>query len=133
MQKVADMLNRGSYMAVEVKGKEGKKKYYRIFRLKDIKRKATYDRKVDIPPATFTYTGGSDVLRRMEANKCEYCGKVGGYFEQHHIRKLADIKDGKKPWEKFMIQRQRLTLTLCIECHDRLHAGTLPDRRHFLK
>ena len=28
-----------------------------------------------------------------------------------------------------MMARKRKTLVLCVECHDRLHAGTLPDVR----
>jgi len=88
---------------------------------------------VDNPPLTFNYTSGSEILKRLDANKCEYCGKEGGYFEIHHIRKLADIKDGKQAWEKLMIARKRKTLVLCVDYPQKLTAGKLPDRRYLLK
>src|ERR1700741_4275586 len=50
-----------------------------------------------------------------------------------HLRKLADIKEGKQPWEKLMMARKRITLVLCVECHQKLTNGSLPDRRHLLK
>ena len=76
---------------------------------------------------------GEELLRRMDANKCEYCEREGGYFEVHHVKKLADIKEGKQPWEKLMIARRRKTLVLCVGCHQKLTNGKLPDRRHLLK
>ena len=50
----------------------------------------------------------------------------------HHVRKLKDLK--AKPnigmLEKVMIYRHRKTIILCLECHDLLHAGKLPDNRY---
>lgn len=132
-QQVATMLDRGEYLAVRVTGEKGKRREYKLFRLKDVKREAIFDAKVDKPPLTFKYTSGSELLKRMEANKCEYCNRTGGYFEVHHVRKLADIKEGKQPWEKLMIARQRKTIVLCVDCHKKLTAGKLPDRRYLLK
>lgn len=43
--------------------------------------------------------------------------------------KLSDIKDGTQKWKRLMIARKRKTLVLCVECHDLLHAGKLPDWR----
>ena len=133
MQQVATMLNRGSYMAVRVQGKEGKTKEIRLFCPKDVKREAIFDAKVDRPPLTFKYTSGSELLQRKNANKCEYCEREGGYFEIHHVKKLANIKEGTQTWQRLMMARKRKTLVLCVECHDKLHAGTLPDVRHSLK
>jgi len=133
MQKVATMLNRGGYMAVRATGAKGQVREYKLFRLKDVKRGGIVDAKVDQQPLTFKYTQGSELLKRMDANKCEYCERKGGYFEVHHVRKLADMKEGKQPWEKLMIARQRKTLVLCVDCHHKLTAGKLPDRRHLLK
>ncbi|MGK5095043.1 hypothetical protein WDW89_23915, partial [Deltaproteobacteria bacterium TL4] len=39
------------------------------------------------------------------------------------------IKDGKENWQRLMIARRRKTLVLCVECHDLLHRGKLPDWR----
>src|SRR5216683_60191 len=132
VQKVATMLNRGSYMAVREKGKTGKIRERKLFKPKDVKREAIFDNTVDTPPLTYKYTGGSELLKRMDANKCEYCEKEGGYFENHHVKKLANIKKGTQTWQRLMIARKRKTLVLCVECHDKLHAGTLPDVRHAL-
>lgn len=125
---MATTLDRGGYLAVRENGKE-----FKLFQLNSVKRRATFETEVDKPPLVFKYTGGSELLTRMDANKCEYCGKEKGYFEVHHVRQLADMKEGKQPWQELMIARKRKTLVLCIECHDKLHAGTLPDRRHVLK
>jgi group II intron reverse transcriptase/maturase len=132
VQKVATMLNRGSYMAVRDKGQTGKIREIKLFRPKDVKREAIFERKVDTPPLTFQYTSGSELLRRKDAHQCEYCQKEGGYFEIHHVKKLANIKQGTQTWQRLMIARKRKTLVLCVECHDKLHAGTLPDVRHVL-
>jgi 5-methylcytosine-specific restriction endonuclease McrA len=132
VQKVATMLNRGSYMAVRDKGQTGKIREIKLFKPKDVKREAIFERKVDTPPLTFQYTSGSELLRRKDAHQCEYCQKEGGYFEIHHVKKLANIKQGTQTWQRLMIARKRKTLVLCVECHDKLHAGTLPDVRHVL-
>jgi hypothetical protein len=97
MQQVANMLNRGSYMAVREKGEKGKIREFKLFRLKDVKREAIHEKEVDNHPLRFKYTAGSELLRRIDANQCEYCERTGGYFEVHHIRKLADIKEGVCP------------------------------------
>jgi group II intron reverse transcriptase/maturase len=133
MQKVATMLNHGSYMAVRVKGKNGKMREVKLFKLMDVKRDTTFGEDVDAPPFTYNYANGSELLQRMNANKCEYCEKEGGYFQIHHVKKLADIKDGKQPWQKLMIARARKTLVLCVDCHQQLTHGKLPDRRHLVK
>lgn len=133
MQKVATMLNRGAYMAVRETGVNGKRRETKLFRLKDVRREVIFDSEVDKPPLIFKYTGGSALSKRMDANKCEYCEKAGGYFEVHHVRKLADIKEGKQPWQKLMIARKRKTLVFCIDCHHKLTHGKLPDRRHLWK
>jgi hypothetical protein len=133
VQKMVDTLNRGSYLAVRVKGKDGEEREVKLFDLKSIDREKPYGEKVDHPPLTFQFTSRTELLQRMEACICEYCGKQEGYFEVHHVRKLADIEKGKQPWEKLMIARRRKTLMVCISCHDLLHAGKLPDWRHLRK
>lgn len=66
----------------------------------------------------------TSLINRMNAKRCEFCGTEEGNFEVHHVRKLKDLK-GKSKWEKLMISRQRKTLILCVNCHDKLHAGKL--------
>ncbi len=98
-----------------------------VFSIKQLKKTPRTSNKVDLLPKTFGYSSGTELLARYNAQKCEYCGKEKGYFEVHHIRKLSDLKDGKETWQKVMIARRRKTLVLCVECHDQLHAGTLPS------
>jgi len=103
----------------------GEKKVLRVFKLKH---RMTTPKHWDRELNTSLFTAnGTEILARMNASKCEYCGKTGGYFEVHHVRKLKDIKDKKKkePWEIRMIARARKTMVLCTECHDLLHVGKL--------
>ena len=133
VHKISSLLDRGGYTAVRVRRKDGEVKEFKLFHPRDVNRDYIDDARVDFPILTFQFTSSTELLQRMEARKCEYCEHEEGYFEVHHIRKLADIHKGKAPWEKFMISRRRKTLVLCIRCHDLLHAGTLPDRRHLWK
>ena len=104
----------------------------KLFRLKDVKREPIFDKNVDNLPILSMYTKGSELLKRMDATKCEHCERKGGYLEIHHVRKLADLKKGTETWQRLMVARQRKTIVLCVECHDKLHAGTLPDVRQVL-
>ena len=99
------------------------------FKLKDVNRSRKTNRDVDVEYNSRKHTGRSEIVDRLNAEECEYCGKTGGYFEVHHVRKMADIKDGKEFWQKLMITRNRKKIVVCIECHDLLHAGKLPDFR----
>ena len=68
--------------------------------------------------------GSNSLIKRLKANKCEWCGAENVPLEMHHIRKLKDLK-GRKQWEIAMIGRKRKTMALCVNCHDKLHAGKL--------
>ncbi len=106
-------------------------KTVRLFRTRDVSRDPKskvmfdYDR-VYNPIININRT---EIIQRLNARVCEYCGKDYGHFEVHHIRKMADISKGLEPWKQVMIARRRKTLVLCVECHDLLHAGKLPDYR----
>ena len=97
--------------------------------LKDISRSAKTKEDVDEVYNVMPNLTRSEITERLRAEECEYCGKTAGYFEVHHVRKMADIKDGKEFWQKLMIARNRRKIVLCVECHDLLHAGKLPDFR----
>jgi group II intron reverse transcriptase/maturase len=71
------------------------------------------------------YSCKTSLIKRMEADQCEYCKTTTGPFEVHHVKHLKDIKSGKANWEKLMISRQRKTLVLCRSCHHKLHSGNL--------
>jgi len=100
------------------------------FKLKQINRKTKVYGDEDIIYNSMQHYSTTEIVERLKAEECEYCSKTGGYFEVHHVRKMADIKEGKEKWEKLMIARNRKKIVLCVECHDLLHAGKLPDYRY---
>jgi len=104
------------------------KKEYTFFRLKTLK-KPSWINQDQLPSGHHFHWKRTNLEERIAANKCEYCDKQDGYFEVHHIRKLKDVSKQKNGWQKQMIAMRRKTLVLCVECHDLLHAGRLPDKR----
>ena len=86
----------------------------------------------DFLPNTIKYSGRNGIVKRLLAEKCEICGTddKNKNYEVHHIRKLKDLKkkykDKKPPyWVEMMVARNRKTLVLCEECHDKLHSNKL--------
>ncbi|MCL1695052.1 reverse transcriptase/maturase family protein [Lysinibacillus sp. BPa_S21] len=79
---------------------------------------------VDIVENTLIYTGRTNLIDRLLAEKCEWCGVSSVSLEMHHIQKLKNLQ-GKKKWEQKMIARKRKTMALCISCHHDLHNGKL--------
>ena len=77
------------------------------------------------------YGHRSEVVQRLLAQACEWCGSTGN-CEVHHVRKLADLsKPGRreKPlWVRRMAARRRKTLVTCQKCHEEIHR-TRPSRR----
>jgi hypothetical protein len=86
---------------------------------------------VDDSAAYQMYAGRSELIQRLLAEQCEYCG-AKGQVEIHHIRKLKDLhrpgRNARPLWVRMMIARRRKTLALCEKCHDDLHAGRLDGR-----
>jgi Type II intron maturase len=108
----------------------GKMKDLLVFSVRNWKPPRNANRMIDIQPYIYQFTmTRTELIQRLNAEVCEYCGVTKGYFEVHHERKLRDIKDRTALWKHIMIAMHRKTLVLCIECHDRLHNGTLPDWR----
>jgi group II intron reverse transcriptase/maturase len=70
---------------------------------------------------TTVWSGRSELVERLLAQKCELCGATDG-IEVHHIRKLADLK-GASGWAKVMAARRRKTLVVCKTCHQHIHSG----------
>lgn len=97
-------------------------KTMKIVRHSDLKRGIEYQSKVD-RIRDYTYLGARNSLEaRLRANRCELCGAEGeGYtFEIHHVNKVKNLK-GKQYWERAMLSRQRKTLVVCRECHEKIH------------
>lgn len=107
----------------------GTVKTYKLFRLsKHIQPQLT--RIADSKPSTaWCRLSRNDLIRRLNANICEYCGKVGGYMEVHHIRSLKDLARGKQVWQRQMSYMRRKTMVLCFDCHHELHGRGLPGWR----
>jgi len=91
---------------------------------------------IDLIPVKLYLTAfTSELIRRMEAETCEYCERAHVPVQVHHVRKLKDLKkkSNLQLWEKVMIARSRKTIILCSDgkdsCHSLLHAGKLPDNR----
>ncbi|WP_314727639.1 group II intron reverse transcriptase [Serratia fonticola] len=128
--KIAKRLRHADGRSVYRENRNGRIYELEVFRLKN--RSAPKHSSLDILPNTHIYSGRTELLERMAARQCEYCGTRTGPFEVHHVRKLKDIKAGTDNWKKLMIARNRKTLVLCQVCHVNLHRGTLPDRRTFV-
>lgn len=103
----------------------GKSKRLKVFKLKH---RSKIPGHVDKEQNTALFGNvRTEIVGRLQAGQCEYCGITSGDFEVHHIRKLKVLADKKNklPWENRMIARRRKTMVLCKECHELLHAGTL--------
>jgi len=80
------------------------------------------DANIDELPNTAKYANRTELEQRISARKCEICGKENVPFNIHHVHKVKDLK-GKEAWERIMIERQRKTLVLCLECHKAIHSS----------
>jgi RNA-directed DNA polymerase len=109
----------------------GKPKLYKLFTLKNyIPPSSVYSNLDSNRDSSWLTLGKSELVRRLNANCCEYCGKSGGYMDIHHIRAMKDIQGKKLPWQKTMSAMKRKTMVLCIDCHNELHSQRgLPEWR----
>jgi len=108
----------------------GVPKSYKLFRLKDHEPPKINNSYVDTPVNTAQFTmSRTELVQRLNANACEYCGKIGGYMEVHHIKALKDIQGKKQLWQQMMSAMNRKTMILCVDCHKELHHRDLPDWR----
>lgn len=124
VRKITQKMRIGKGFGVRYKDKKGNIKTRLFYNGGYARKKLKYSEKVDIIPKTIMYTAKTSLKQRLEAGKCEYCGREDGMIEIHHIRKLKDLK-GKSRWEAFMIARNRKTMALCRQCHTDLHLGRL--------
>ena len=82
-RKEANKLKVGTDHILKYVGAKGIKEI-KVFKLKDLKTHSSYEAGVDLKPNTCTITKvGVELIRRLNAFKCEYCAKEGGYFEVH--------------------------------------------------
>ncbi|MFJ1219371.1 reverse transcriptase domain-containing protein [Yersinia enterocolitica] len=105
----------------------GKERAVAEFSLKHLNQLPNLGNKVDKLAVPWFTSGRSDVMDRLLARQCEYCGATGVPCEIHHSRKLADMKDTPL-WKQVAAARRRKRIVLCLTCHKSLHAGTLKPR-----
>ena len=124
MRRMIGKLRIGKNFGVRFTEKKGKTKT-RLFYNEGFARKPLQKNVVvDVIPKTVMYSSKTSLMARLSAGQCELCGKTDCEIEIHHVRKLKDLK-GKSYWERFMIARNRKTLALCLDCHEKLHSGKL--------
>lgn len=121
----------GEYLLTETH--KEKTRTVRVFRMKDIERRPLRYPRVDALPNTSQYRAVySELASRMRTKRCEYCGRTDGYFEVHQIDQMKSIRNGTEKWQELMNKMHRKTLILCVECHQLLHDGGLPEWRYFM-
>ena len=112
--KVARKMKLSAQSGYELKVNiNGIPKSYRLFRLKDHEPPKIHNSNVDTPWDTTRFTmTRSELVQRLNANTCEYCGKTGGYMEVHHIKALKDVQGKKQLWQQMMCAMRRKTMVL---------------------
>lgn len=79
----------------------------------------------------------TELLQRMMADECEYCGSTED-VEVHHLNRIISHKERGKipPWLQIMRARRRKTMVLCHECHVDVTFGrpmrNAPSERGFM-
>jgi group II intron reverse transcriptase/maturase len=64
-----------------------------------------------------------ELIRRLQAGRCEICKRTDG-ITVHHVRALADLRRPGQPqpeWAQLMGRRRRKSLVVCGDCHERIH------------
>ncbi|KAB2420472.1 MULTISPECIES: hypothetical protein [Bacillus cereus group] len=124
MKKIICKYTKNGGFIVFYETKKGPKKAKLIDKGFVRKKHTIKNKEIDTHPNTLMYSARTELVERLMANKCEWCGIKDIPMEIHHIRKLKDLK-GKMIWEKVMIAKKRKTMVLCLECHNNLHNGKL--------
>lgn len=106
---------------VKYKNSKGEVKFVELYHEGFAKKRVNNKNEIDIKFNPLKYATRTSMSQRLQANKCELCGKTEGNFEIHHINKMKNIKNGKSQWEKLMIARKRKTIVVCEECHLKIH------------
>lgn len=119
------MSRRGELVYESIRSKKGLT--LKAYKLKHLKtKKVSWN--VDVVENTNYFKHSkTELIDRLNADTCEYCGRTGGFFEVHHVGKLKGLKEGTL--EKSMAAMRRKTIILCHHCHRLSHAGKLPDMR----
>jgi group II intron reverse transcriptase/maturase len=126
VNQVARRLRTGNGLAVRFTV-GGKERQVEVFALKHLDGLPELGTSVDHLQTPHFTKARSDVLDRLHARACEYCGATNVPCEVHHVRKLADMKNTPL-WQQVAAARRRKRIVLCRPCHNALHAGTLTPK-----
>lgn len=110
-KQVAHRLKTGNGLVVRLHI-HGKERTIAVFSLKHLKQLPDIGNEVDMLAVPWFTSGRSDVMDRLLAQQCEYCGATGVPCEIHHSRKLADMKDTPL-WKQMAAARRRKRL-FCV-------------------
>ena len=127
---VKQVLQSMTNYSLKVKVKDDWKEF-QMFQLKHIN-KSNKGATDNLPVTEHLYKSGTEMIKRMEAKSLRILrNNQIQIMKVHHVHKLKDLKSRKhlELWEKVMIARNRKTMILCVECHNLLHHGKLPDKR----
>jgi hypothetical protein len=76
-----------------------------VVKLKHIpSRKPIWDADIDRQPNITWTMGRSDIIDRLKACECLWCGATDVPLEVHHVRKLADVKNSPL-WKRIKAAR----------------------------
>jgi hypothetical protein len=123
VSKIINKYSINGKFGIRYETKEGKRIAYFIDQRME-KNTSTSNEEVDIELNTAQFGGRTSLIKRLLAEKCEWCGVENTPLEMHHVKKLKNL-EGKKRWEQFMIARNRKTIAMCVKCHHNLHNGKL--------
>jgi hypothetical protein len=113
VKKIAKRLKTEDGHSLTIQG-DKKTRVIKVFRLKDLKQPNPTDRTIDTPPDTLSLTlSRSELIRRLNTKKCEYCETTTGSFEVHHIRRMKDVAHGQPGTERhwFSVQNAMIFST----------------------
>ena len=100
---------------------KGEKRLY-FARYQDCRKSTVYSDKVR-ENALYAMHNRNPFESRLKAKICEMCGTAeAAHYEIHHVKKVKDL-EGKAPWEKYLIARNRKTMVVCRTCHKMIHGN----------
>ena len=126
VRKTAERLRNGDRLGLWHESRD-KRRFMPMFRLADVRpvRASVHvDRQ---PQLAMHFTSRVDIVEKLRARACEFCGAGGVPMEVHHVRKMSDMQ-GTPLWTRVKAARTRKRIVLCRDCHVAHHAGRLQER-----
>ncbi|WP_339156757.1 hypothetical protein J4T85_021965 (plasmid) [Sinorhizobium medicae] len=100
----------------------------KIWQLKDLKCEPRKWGDIDRPQSSKFVFSRTEMVERLNAQKCARCGRTDLPCEIHHVRKIAEME--KAGLARYMpAARLRKRIVLCQPCHRSVHAGGQVDQR----